>query len=154
MAVSSIRSLRSGALAVLGAGALAMLVPAVMVMQSALQVKPAPAGPARPVLQDCNHHPVQGSVVHPGECIVVLAPGFAAAEQVRTRLLSTAAHSSVTRADALGVVHYRLQIPQETATAFEVVTFVGLGGGNPVSITGNVSVTVPRYAVLRYQIRR
>ncbi|MDQ2839010.1 MAG: hypothetical protein M3Y42_16420 [Actinomycetota bacterium] len=153
MAVSSLRSLRSGALAVLAAGTLALLVPAAMAMQSEWQVKPTPAGRSRPVLQDCNHRPVQGSIVHPGECVVVLAPGFAAAEQVRARLLSTGAHSSLTRADASGVVHYQLQIPRETATAFDVLTFVGLGAGNPATITGNVSVTVPRYAVLRYQIR-
>jgi hypothetical protein len=78
---SSIRSLRAGVRAVLGAGLLAMLVPAAMVTQSSLFKPIRHTGP-RPTFQDCGQHPLRGVVIHPGQCVVVVAPGFAASEHL------------------------------------------------------------------------
>lgn len=152
MDASSIRSLRAGVLAVLGAGLLAMLVPAAMVTQSSLSKPIRHSGP-RPTLLDCNEHPLHGLVIHPGQCVVVVAPGFQAAEQVRARQLSTAAQSVLTKADAHGTVHLRMQVPAHAQPAPDVLTFTGLGPVTGNARNGNLSVAVPQIAVLRYQVR-
>ncbi len=153
MATSSLRSLSSGVLAVAAAGVLALLVPAAVATQADWRFTPARHQPAVPTLQDCNNHLIHSKVLRPGQCVIVVAGGFAAAEPVRTRLLSTAAQSGITRADTRGVLHLRMQISRTAKAGPDVLTMTGLGASRSQPAgSGNISVSVPRTAVLRYRV--
>jgi hypothetical protein len=152
----SIRSVPFGVVIVLATGAAAA---------GTALVAEAATAPPRPVARtaqlgatvaDCR----QGEAVHkvyPGQCLVVTAHGFAALEQLQVRLLTTSDVTDSAAADRHGIVRYRFVLPSSTPAGPEVLTIVGLGAANPKSgsaAAGNVTVTVPRFAVAHLTVSR
>jgi hypothetical protein len=147
--------LRFAALAVVVTGAGVCSIPAVFASSSTSTV--AVADHDKLNLFDCSHHKLSAAVVHPGECVVVVATGFASREPITVRQLSTRERSTAARANDGGVLSYRLTVAKIASMGPDVLTMVGLGGasrstGIGLTPTGNLTATVPRFAVLHFKV--
>ncbi|MEO6703324.1 MAG: hypothetical protein ABI140_20215 [Jatrophihabitantaceae bacterium] len=115
--------------------------------------RPQPSG-IHSTARGCDGHRI-GQVLRPGQCIVVLATGFAAGEGVVVRELQQPAWSRTTTADRNGRVTFRFTVPATDKAGRDVLTFVGTGkasGAKPGR--GNLTVTVPRIATCRFTVDR
>jgi hypothetical protein len=154
-----LRSLRSATVAVGVAGALSVSVPVLLAAfwQSPSTVWPFhhPQPPRNPVAHDCDRYPLAPNpTLRPGECVMITARGFEPQQQVKVGELIRPGVWQVTRADRDGVVSYQLSLPKKAATGKDVITFVGLGAvPNRSAAKGNVTVSVPRFAVFRFTVR-
>jgi hypothetical protein len=92
------------------------------------------------------------TAVRPGDCLSIAASGFEPKEAVEARLLSLPTRFTRSTADKVGSVTWRYTVAKGMSGK-EVVTFVGQGAAHQRGATsGNVAVTVPRFAVARYTV--
>jgi LPXTG-motif cell wall-anchored protein len=79
--------------------------------------------------------------LHPGDTVLLVVTGFAAAANVQVRLAGTSvAHDVV--ADGSGTVHDVYVVPLALPDAQYTVTFVGPGPADPASISGRPHVAI------------
>jgi hypothetical protein len=92
-------------------------------------------------------------------CLIVSAEGFRPGEAVTARLLSSADRTAQLRADRTGTVHYRFHAlnAKRTPKISDVLTLVESAAvrpaKDPVAVSRNVAVTVPRFAIYRFSVR-
>jgi hypothetical protein len=113
--------------------------------------QPRSSGRIRTTLATCEgrHAP---AVVRPGQCLAISATGFDPKEPVSARLLSSASHVATLVADDAGRLTWRITVAPIVG-GHEVATFVGQGRSHgQASAPGNVTATVPRFAIARYRV--
>jgi hypothetical protein len=154
---SSLRSLRSAALAVGATGIVSISIPLALLLgtgtfRSTAVLQPSSVLDTR--LVTCGaEQPVRSGVVRAGQCVLVQAGGFTAREMVRVHRLGDSAWSDVVQADASGRMIYRYQLPRTAPTGTLVLSFVGQSvpsAQQPVG--GFVAPPVPQVAFCRLSV--
>ncbi|MCW2523368.1 MAG: hypothetical protein JWO63_1703 [Frankiales bacterium] len=168
-----LRPLCSAALLVGALGVLALTAPAALASLRPAAPSDTASAPPPPTAQRCDGHRLKGASVPAGTCVIVSAEGFRPGEAVTARLLSSATRTVQVRADRTGTVRYQFQAsnPSEESkpsmsskaskapkSAPDVLTLVesvessAASPGPRLAASGNVTVTVPRFAIYRFTV--
>lgn len=158
MARSSLRSLRSAALAVGATGVLSISIPLALLLGTGTIESTAavlqPSSLLQTRLFSCGTEQlVPTETVRAGQCVLVQASGFGVREMVRVRRLDDGSFSDVVQADADGRMTYRYQLPRNARPGAQVLSFVGQSVPNPdPAISGFVKPSVSQVAFCRLSI--
>lgn len=158
MARTSLRSLRSAALAVGATGVLSVSIPLALLLGTGT-IEPTAA-----VLQSSSllstrmvtcgtEQPVPTEVVRAGQCLLVEVSGFASSETIWVRRLDDRTFADVVQADKAGRMIYHYQVPVEAHPGSQVLSFIGHSVPNPnPAINHSVKPSVPQVAFCRLSI--
>ena len=158
MARSSLRSLRSAALAVGATGVLSISIPLALLLgtgtiaSTALVMQPSSLLQTR-IITCGTEQPVLSEVVRAGQCLLVQTTGFASWEVVGVRRLGDDKFSDVVQADASGRLSYHYQVPPDAHPGAQVLSFVGQSVPSPnPTIAGFVKPSIAQVAFCRLSI--
>jgi hypothetical protein len=157
VARSSLRSLRSAALAVGATGVLSISIPLALLLgtgtfESTAVLQPSSVLETRMVTCGAEQ-PIRSQVVRAGQCVLVQASGFTGREMVRVHRLGDTGWSDVVQADATGRMTYRYQLPRTARTGPEVLSFVGQSvPSTSQSVSGFVDPETPQVAFCRLSV--
>lgn len=139
-----------------GAGGIGLALAAGLGLTAA-QASPASVAATRspsPVVQaaNCAGRAIRSHVVTAGDCLVISASGFTDGAIVRARLLSRPNQPTLIRADDRGMIRYRYPSVRSAPAGSDVLTLVEADRPAGPAESGNVVVTVPRFAVWRFRV--
>jgi hypothetical protein len=161
------RSLRAAVVAVVATGTLVITVPIALAAGKTPQVGSLPVSyQVADKLYRCDHAKSALSshaTVHPGDCLLLIAPGYAAGETVKVQFNLSSDVPGPIKADAHGVVRGRWTVSANTTAGAGVLALVGQGiadqtvptvpsdaGATSGGMT--VAVTVPKTTIWRFKV--
>jgi len=158
VARSSLRSLRSAALAVGATGVLSIAIPLALLLGTGTIESTAAVLQSSSLLQtrlvNCGtEQPVPTEAVRVGQCLLVQASGFADNEMIWVRRLGDSKFADVVQADGAGRMIYHYQVPRDAQPGAQVLSFVGQSVPNPnPAVNGFVKPSLAQVAFCRLSI--
>ncbi|MGI8667451.1 MAG: hypothetical protein ACR2N4_15725 [Jatrophihabitans sp.] len=150
---SSLRSLRSAAIAVGVTGVLSISIPLALLFNiGGLSRSVAASSPvlASRLLSCGSEHALGRQVLRPEQCVLVQLVGFGQREQVRVRELNRPGWSQLVQADRVGQLSYRFQLDAGAKMGPDVLIFVGMNGGSTHDSASTSAV--PRVGFCRFTV--
>jgi hypothetical protein len=128
---SPLRSLSSAAVAVGVTGVLSISIPLALLTGLFGRVTPIAAAHSMPLptvaLRACDGTPLDAHpVLRTGDCVLMRAAGFTAAEPVQVREENRPGWARVVRAAAAGQLDFRMVVSKHARLGADLVSFVGL----------------------------